>query len=79
MGKRIKRLEQLEIVHPNAGGLDIGAFEIWAAVPPDRDGETVKPFGTFTRGLTPLGRLAGEAWGRHGRDGEYRRILDPHF
>jgi len=54
MGKRIKRLEQLEIVHPKAGGLDIGAFEIWAAVPPDREGETVKPFATFTPDLHRL-------------------------
>ena len=54
MRKRIKRLEAIEIVHPNAGGLDIGSREIWAAVPPDREGETVKVFSTFTPDLQRL-------------------------
>ncbi len=54
MGKRIKRLEAIEIVHPNAGGLDIGAREIWASVPPDRQGETVRRYGTFTPDLQRL-------------------------
>ena len=54
MAKRIKKLEAIEIVHPNAAGLDIGAEEIWACAPPDREGETVKPFGTFTPDLNRL-------------------------
>src|SRR5579872_1296046 len=54
MRKRIKRLEAIEIVHPNAAGLDIGSREIWAAVPPDREGETVKVFSTFTPDLHHL-------------------------
>ena len=45
MVKGIKRSEQVEIVHPNAGGLDIGSREIWVCVPPDRDVESVKMFG----------------------------------
>jgi transposase len=54
MSKTPKRLEQIEIVHPNAAGLDIGAREIYACVPPDRAGETVKVFGTFTPDLERL-------------------------
>ncbi len=54
MGKRIKRLEAIEIVHPHAGGLDIGSREIWAAVPPGREGETVRVFGSFTPDLHRL-------------------------
>jgi hypothetical protein len=47
-------LEELMVVHPNAAGLDIGAREIWACVPPDREGETVCSFGTFTPDLAQL-------------------------
>jgi transposase len=54
MGKRGKRVKQLGIVHPNAGGLDIGAQEIWGCVPPDRASETVQMFPTFTPDLQRL-------------------------
>jgi transposase len=54
MRKRRKRLEQLEIVHPNAAGMDIGASEIYGCVPPDRYEENVKVFGTFTPDLHRL-------------------------
>ena len=45
MKKQTKRLEQVEIVHPNAAGLDIGSREIWVCVLPSREGETVRPYG----------------------------------
>jgi transposase len=51
MKKANKTVEQMGVVHPNAAGLDIGAREIWACVPPDRKGDTVRPFGTFTPDL----------------------------
>jgi transposase len=54
MSKRPKRLEQLEIVYPNAAGLDIGSQEIWACVPPDRIEANVQVFGTFTSDLQHL-------------------------
>src|SRR5258708_7180658 len=54
MGRASKRLERVEIVHPNAAGLDIGAHEIYACVPPDREGLTVQAFGTFTPDLNRL-------------------------
>lgn len=49
-----KRVEPIAIVHPNAAGLDIGAREIYACVPPDRTGEPIKVFGTFTADLERL-------------------------
>ena len=44
----------LAIMQPNAAGLDIGAREIWAAVPADCASESVRCFGTFTRDLEQL-------------------------
>jgi transposase len=44
----------LSIIHPAAGGLDIGASEIYACVPPDRDAQAVRKFGTFTADLYQL-------------------------
>jgi hypothetical protein len=44
----------LAVLHPNAAGLDIGAREIWVAVPADRDPEPVRYFGTFTQDLKKL-------------------------
>jgi hypothetical protein len=49
-----KRAESIAIVHPHAAGLAIGAREIYACVPPDRAGETIKVFGTFTPDLEQL-------------------------
>jgi hypothetical protein len=54
MGKLSKRVEQIEIVHPNAAGLDIGSREIFACVPPNREGATIQVFGTFTPDLQRL-------------------------
>jgi transposase len=54
MSKRIKRVEVMPIVYPNAAGLDIGASEIYACVPPDRTEDNVKVFGTFTADLNAL-------------------------
>ena len=42
------------VVNPNAAGLDIGASEIWACVPADRDDTPVRCFGTFTPDLEAL-------------------------
>jgi transposase len=42
------------IMFLNAAGLDIGSREIWAAVDPEREGETVGCFGTFTPDLESL-------------------------
>src|SRR5260370_17040432 len=46
--------EVWKVVNPNAAGLDIGASEIWACVPADRDATPVRCFGTFTPDLQAL-------------------------
>ena len=42
------------VMYLNAAGLDIGSREIWAAVDPEREGETVRCFDTFTPDLERL-------------------------
>jgi transposase len=45
---------QLPTCHPHAAGIDIGAREIWVAVPPGSDPQPVRPFDTFTDDLLKL-------------------------
>jgi transposase len=53
--KHIKtRRVALPVLSPDAAGIDIGATEIYVAVPPDRDPEPVRRFATFTQDLTEL-------------------------
>ena len=40
---------QLEILHPNAAGIDIGNESHFVSVPPERDPEPVRVFGWWTR------------------------------
>jgi transposase len=44
----------LPVLHPHAAGLDIGAREIYVAVPPGRDPKPVRAFATFTADLHAL-------------------------
>ena len=44
-------LEDRPILEANAAGIDIGAREIFVAVPPDRDKHPVRIFSTFTADL----------------------------
>jgi transposase len=46
----------LEIVHPDAAGIDVGGSEHWVAIGPDRDPEPVRRFGCFTADVRELGR-----------------------
>jgi len=48
----------LEIVHPDAAGIDVGGGEHWVAISPDRDPEPVRRFGVFTADLRELARWA---------------------
>lgn len=52
---KVVNFDVLDQINHNAAGLDIGAAEIWAAVPPDRTNQPVQMFPTFT---TELQRLA---------------------
>ncbi|MCL0093874.1 IS110 family transposase [Dehalococcoidia bacterium] len=61
MGKRgkksidkVPRLDSLKQINLNAAGLDIGAAEIYACVPEDRDEQSVRVFQTFTTDLHNL-------------------------
>jgi transposase len=42
------------VMHPDAGGIDIGAAQVYAALPPDRCAEPVRVFDTFTEDLHAL-------------------------
>ena len=37
--------------NPHAAGIDVGATKIFVSVPPDRDSQPVRSFGSFTRDL----------------------------
>lgn len=56
MPKRRKKgpprgLAPVPVLEPNAAGVDIGATEIYIAVPADRDSQPVRRFATFTEDL----------------------------
>jgi len=44
----------LEIVHPDAAGIDVGGSEHWVAISPDRDSEPVRRFRCFTADLRQM-------------------------
>jgi transposase len=45
---------RLETVHRNVAGIDIGNKSHFASVPPDRDAQPVREFGSWTAGLTGM-------------------------
>jgi transposase len=60
-GKRCRKrkgmcLEDRPILEPNGAGIDIGAREIYVAVPPDRDEHPVRVFSTFTEDLETMAK-----------------------
>jgi transposase len=52
--KKVIDLDALEQINLNAAGIDIGAEEIFVAIPKGRDEETVRSFPTFTADLVQL-------------------------
>jgi transposase len=42
------------VVEPNSAGIDVGAREMYVAIPPDKDAEPVRVFRTFTADLEAL-------------------------
>lgn len=53
--KKIKAVTpQLAITHPDAAGIDVGAYSHYVAVPGDRDEFTVREFGCYTPDLQAL-------------------------
>ena len=51
---KARRKQMSAVLEPDAAGIDIGAEEIFVAVPPERDAESVRRFGTFTCELKEL-------------------------
>lgn len=55
LGRKIRSEKPgLDVVHPDAAGIDIGSQEHYVAVGPDRDSEPVRVFGCFTCDLQRL-------------------------
>jgi hypothetical protein len=48
------QLMSLEVLHPNAAGIDIGNAAHYVAVPPDRDTEPVRTFACFTQDVRAI-------------------------
>jgi transposase len=48
------QVNALEQINSNAAGIDVGAEEVYVAVPPDRDEQSVRSFPTFTADLRRL-------------------------
>jgi hypothetical protein len=66
----------LPVLHPDAAGLDIGAEEIFVAVPADRAADPVRSFGTFTRDLHELADWLQQIRCAYGCDGIHGSVLD---
>ena len=49
--KKKVSVPELHCLNPNAAGVDVGATEIYIAVPVDRDPQAVRCFSTFTEDL----------------------------
>jgi hypothetical protein len=54
MSKKPNKVPSLPLIEPDAAGIDIGAMQIFVAVPADRDAEPVRSFQTFTVELERL-------------------------
>ena len=54
MSKQRNKVVSLPVIEPNAAGIDVGATEIFVAVPADRDPEPIRCFPTFTVDLERL-------------------------
>ncbi|MGD0941217.1 MAG: IS110 family transposase [Terracidiphilus sp.] len=54
MSKQRNKVVSLPVIEPNAAGIDIGATEIFVAVPADRAPEPIRCFPTFTVDLEKL-------------------------
>jgi transposase len=53
MAMRVRK-QELKVVHPNAGAIDIGSASHFVAVPPDRSERPVREFGSCTAELIAL-------------------------
>jgi hypothetical protein len=51
---KTKAIPPLALAQPDAAGIDIGATELWVAVPAERSAQPVRRFGAFTKDLEAL-------------------------
>jgi len=49
-----KRFTNLDRINPDAAGIDIASTEHWVCIPPERTGDNVRKFGTFTCDLRSI-------------------------
>jgi transposase len=54
MPRNRNRVAQLPVIEPHAAGIDVGATQVFVAVPADRDPESIRSFETFTVELEKL-------------------------
>ena len=76
MPKKRTRVAQLPVIEPNAAGIDIGATQVFVAVPADRDPEPIRCFETFTVDLERLADWLQECGIKNRGHGIDRCLLD---
>ena len=55
LGRRLEKADPgLTVVHPDTAGIDVGNESHYVAVPPDRDVEPIREFGSWTQDLHRL-------------------------
>jgi hypothetical protein len=74
--KPADRPEPIPVLNLDAAGMDIGATEIYVAVPTDRDREPIQCFGTFTVELVRLAEWLKQCRIKDRGYGGHRRLLD---
>jgi transposase len=65
LGRKQVDWNVLEVMHPDAAGIDVGGSEHWVAIPPDRDAEPVRSFGCVTAELKAMALWLVEKGVRH--------------
>ena len=50
-GQEKRKTKSFPLIEPNAAGIDVGATEIYVAVPDDRAPQSVRKYETFTEDL----------------------------
>jgi transposase len=53
-GRKAEPRQPFAVIDPHAAGIDIGSAEHWVAVPPGRDPEPVRRFGSCAAGLEAI-------------------------
>jgi hypothetical protein len=65
----------LEVVHPNAAGIDVANESHYVALPPDRDAKPSAAIRLLHRGFVPYAGVAKKLWCRYGSGTIHRCLL----